>query len=184
MKHLALFTLSVAAMCAPSYGALFKGDITFTFNRISIGDDLGDRGLSVGDTFHGFYTYESPTVDGAFSRDEMEVGFFIPAAFKPFGLDNPIPMDGEVLEMTVSGGVVSAFEFGVTLFTLDFHFDLDSFFIANLHGPNDILGVGTVSVGVPHQVPEWGPTVFLLLIGMGSVLIFAKRNCWGAEPSE
>jgi hypothetical protein len=79
MKRLISFVLIAAAVCAPMSGSQYRGTISVTFDYAFTMHDAdgsswepGIAGVSVGDTFSGWYEYDSSTADGVFSPSSME----------------------------------------------------------------------------------------------------------------
>jgi hypothetical protein len=170
------FSLCVATMCLVARVAeaiSFSGTITETITVTDHPD------YYVGQTAYGFYTYESPTMDGDFGNafywfDHPESlptlsGSLSLSAFCWHCDDGPIEKGWEDTHLTVSGGTVTAFHYFSQQGWANIGFWNDGFGFRTV-SPSDPGGPvylisGSVSFSDPVQVPE-SATVLLALVGL------------------
>jgi hypothetical protein len=187
----------MAARSASAAPVSFEGVFTYTMDELyHFVDDVsvpGVPGLSVGDTFTGYYRYTAEGVDGIFGLPPSEPGWgpldlfrvFVPMplSFQLDGLyeylNSTVP--GPIL--TVSGGQVTDFFWHNEVGPVGFGFDGGSFHIVNNVGgcpEGTDLGCharGTYDFSDPQRVPE--PSTLLLFsgaLGALSVGVFRSRS--------
>ncbi|HWA25408.1 MAG TPA: hypothetical protein VG734_07095 [Lacunisphaera sp.] len=123
MKLQHSFLLAVSACLAVQANAdAFVGTMTFTVTATS------DHLFTIGETFSGWYGYESPTVDGTFYCSDQPPNYVGPDPTKLYTLRGQVTWPGDLQHtlpidypfyggwphanyMTVSGGAVSALNF-------------------------------------------------------------------------
>jgi hypothetical protein len=122
-RAIALFAVSVS-LTGPLSAITYRGEITYTLTSVS----SWATGLNIGDEFTGWYSYESPTIDGTFVRDQtpeytpplsLTGALYVPAPLAPemAGGNSFISFPGDQLSalgclLTVADGVVTDFNWG------------------------------------------------------------------------
>jgi hypothetical protein len=169
-----LFLLLLAS--SPVFGITFKGTFSYTYTSLS----QEGIGVEVGDTFTGWYRYESDTIDGTFfgfggpGSLSGEVNF--PAHFNPYADNRPIDLSTQNPMLTVVDGVVTAFHWSPELGPVGVTMTESFFTMSDSFNPGS--GRGTVSFSNPRpssSVPDVGNTA-LLLAGAAASLFIGRRS--------
>jgi hypothetical protein len=179
--HLVTAALLAFGLSLPAWGNTYHGTITCTVTSIF---NAPPGTLSVGDTFGGWYQYESPSVDGTFYGHPNILGGEL---LLVGGLDLPYPItfakpsgfygfDIQHSTMVVTGGVVMYFNWHPTLGPTDLNVDTASFGFTYSLLDIPARGSGTVVFSAP-TVPDSSGTMILIIaaiIGLFGLRFFAK----------
>jgi hypothetical protein len=182
MKSLLAPIVLLVAVPLPAFGTIYEGSLTET-----ITDTGGSPLYHDGETFTGFYEYDSPTVDGNFFNSDA-ASFNPPAGtnetldgvmYVPFPWDPVFVDDGfgtnVYAELVVSAGEVNSFFWQLDNGGIFSVFSADSFFSFSYaeDNPNFPLGIdppitvsGTVSFGAPGVVPDSTATIWPVALGV------------------
>jgi hypothetical protein len=156
----------------------FSGSISYTFQTVS----PNVSGVSVGDTFHGPYTYESDTIDGTFAAGMAGDNLFgyiaIPLPFNPQPSGLNVDLDTQSSILTVSGGQVVDFFWHPTLGPTDLNMDFATFAVGTSAGDTSYTGRGTMSFSAPQlvTVPDGGSTCALFALGVAGLGLARRKK--------
>lgn len=164
-----LSLFAAAALVSPLHtaiGAIYQGTITCTFTNITLAPQNPQPfGVSVGDTFTGWYQLSPTLADETYLAadyyQQVGDGFLaglldMPAAFNPPPAIGPSGGQDSTAFMTLSGGVITDFHWGDEWAGAYSDIYLTSF---DIGGVNTVTGdsfstAGTVTFSYPTEVPE------------------------------
>jgi len=199
-----VFLSLVLLNVSPSFANRYNGRIflTVTNTNLSIIDYSGPTpvlttpatmpGLSVGETFIGTYSYESPTIDGTFHQPNGLIGgILLPGVFNPlppgyFADPTPYLYTFKVGQgfLTITGGQVghfslnaSAGQLGINVTPTTFRLGCDCWVVNPTMGPIGVwnaVATGTIYVEAP-SVPE-PPTLLMLAAGIAALAIARRKR--------
>jgi hypothetical protein len=181
MKSLFAPILLLVTIPLPAFGTIYEGSLTET-----ITDTGGSPLYYDGETFNGYYEYNSPTIDGDFynidamyfeppgTNETLDGVMYIPYPWDPVGVDEGFGTN-VYAELVVSGGEVSSFfwqldnggiysVFSSTTFFSNSYDEANQNYMSGLD-PN-ITVSGTVSFGAPAGVPDSMATIWPLALGL------------------
>jgi len=196
LKFTALAILGLTSLALPVFATSFGGTLTQTVT------ESNDPLYAIGDTFVGYYRYDSSTIDGDFFPN-------IPSVTPP-GVNNSLtgefyfafdPRPGESIntglqplntgvnggELVVSGGAITSFawsfEYGgyYTAFTAGTFIAL-SYYDRPIFDPSSGLFLptpevkGTLTLSAPHEVPDATTTGWMLFASIGGLTLLADRS--------
>jgi hypothetical protein len=191
MKSLLLLAIVFASLAIPAHANTYYGTITQTVTQTN------DPTYTIGQVFVGFYEYESSTVDGVFytqfapyprppGTNETLTGqirFLYPDGYPTL---NELDLTMNEGRLTVLGGDVTDFywswEKGGNYTVLDVdscfsltHYDWSVDPVTGEPFTPPFTG-GSVSFSAPVRVPDTSSTGWLLLAGLGLLLVQRSRR--------
>lgn len=148
MKKIIALAFVMAGSSLSALAVLFQGTFTYTFTSLS----PEVEGVSVGETFNGWYRYESPTIDGTFFGGSSEIvgQINIPQPFRYPGYET-LTMDDMFITFAVTNGVLTDFYWHTTDMQLDMNWDFSSVFFRHCVNEN-INGSGIATWTSPRPL--------------------------------
>lgn len=148
MKKIIALAIIMAGSSFSALAALYQGTFTYTFTYLS----PAVEGVSVGQTFNGWYRYESPTIDGTFSGRSSGIAgqICIPRPFRYAGYET-LSMDNLFISLTVTNGILTDFYWHTTDMQLDMNWDF-SYVLFHHALYENIRGSGTATWTSPRPI--------------------------------